>query len=292
MAHRAAPGHTACATSLSSPACRPRPSTGCCTDAQERAPGPSGRSSRRCSTSTGSRPSSASPRAPSCSTSSCRPRPASARLSGRRSKPSCPARDRRRPGRFHLRESAIARRCRPRRHRHSRTHLPRGPAQGAGPSRGGGRVAAAAGAGVPVVTLVTDVRDSGRIAYVGLDNAAAGSTAAYRLAVARGPGGGGAADSEPLQLLRRVGAGGRLHAGPGATRPRAAGGHRERLRRSRRDHGCVGRGGARGLSGAVRGLLVGGGNRHVSGLRAARRCRPFVGHDLDDDNLDLLRTGP
>ena len=30
-----------------------------------------------------------------------------------------------------------------------------------------------------MVTLVTDVRDSGRIAYVGLDNAAAGSTAAY-----------------------------------------------------------------------------------------------------------------
>lgn len=33
--------------------------------------------------------------------------------------------------------------------------------------------------GIPVVTLVTDVRNCPRIAYVGLDNAAAGATAAY-----------------------------------------------------------------------------------------------------------------
>ena len=33
--------------------------------------------------------------------------------------------------------------------------------------------------GIPVVTLVTDVRKSGRIAYAGLDNTAAGATAAY-----------------------------------------------------------------------------------------------------------------
>ena len=29
------------------------------------------------------------------------------------------------------------------------------------------------------MTLVTDIRDSGRIAYVGLDNRSAGATAAY-----------------------------------------------------------------------------------------------------------------
>ena len=106
---------------------------------------------------------------------------ASARLSGRRSKPSCPARDR--PPSGPASTCARAPTCPPPSPSSTpsapRTHLPRGPAQGAGPSRGGGRVAAAAGAGVPVVTLVTDVRDSGRIAYVGLDNAAAGSTAAY-----------------------------------------------------------------------------------------------------------------
>jgi len=38
-----------------------------------------------------------------------------------------------------------------------------------------------AAAGVPVVTLVTDIPGSGRLAYVGMDNRAAGATAAYLL---------------------------------------------------------------------------------------------------------------
>lgn len=45
-------------------------------------------------------------------------------------------------------------------------------------------VAALADAGVPVVTLVTDVPRSRRLAYVGIDNAAAGRTAAYLVAQA------------------------------------------------------------------------------------------------------------
>ena len=36
-----------------------------------------------------------------------------------------------------------------------------------------------AAAGIPVVTLVTDLPASGRLAYVGIDNRAAGATAAY-----------------------------------------------------------------------------------------------------------------
>lgn len=43
-----------------------------------------------------------------------------------------------------------------------------------------------AAAGIPVVTLVTDVRTTGRIAYVGLDNESAGRTAAYLVATALG----------------------------------------------------------------------------------------------------------
>ena len=35
--------------------------------------------------------------------------------------------------------------------------------------------------GIPTVTLVTDVSGSDRVAYVGLDNTAAGATAAYLL---------------------------------------------------------------------------------------------------------------
>lgn len=40
-------------------------------------------------------------------------------------------------------------------------------------------VARVTDAGIPVVTLVTDLPSSGRVAYVGVDNRAAGSTAAY-----------------------------------------------------------------------------------------------------------------
>jgi len=41
-------------------------------------------------------------------------------------------------------------------------------------------------AGIPVVTLVTDINASGRIAYVGLDNQSAGRTAAYLVATTLG----------------------------------------------------------------------------------------------------------
>jgi LacI family transcriptional regulator len=36
-------------------------------------------------------------------------------------------------------------------------------------------------AGIPVVTLVTDIPDSDRLAYIGMDNRAAGATAGYLL---------------------------------------------------------------------------------------------------------------
>jgi len=45
-------------------------------------------------------------------------------------------------------------------------------------------------AGIPVVTLVTDIPASNRCAYVGLDNQSAGATAAYLLAQTLGQGGG------------------------------------------------------------------------------------------------------
>ena len=38
------------------------------------------------------------------------------------------------------------------------------------------------GAGTPVVCMVTDIPDSGRIAYVGIDNAKAGRTAGLLVA--------------------------------------------------------------------------------------------------------------
>ena len=86
--------------------------------------------------------------------------------------------------------------------------------------------------GIPTVTLVTDVGGSGRVAYVGLDNAAAGATAAYLLTRLVGaPGGCRARDAEPPQLPRRAGAARRVP-GPARRRsPRARG--RDRRRRPR-----------------------------------------------------------
>ena len=41
--------------------------------------------------------------------------------------------------------------------------------------------------GIPTVTLVTDVPASRRVAYVGIDNRAAGATAAYLITRTAGP---------------------------------------------------------------------------------------------------------
>lgn len=110
--------------------------------------------------------------------------------------------------------------------------------------------------GVPVVTLVTDVRDSGRAAYVGLDNAAAGATAAYLLSrciatrcsdVTRHP--------QPIPLLRRARARRGVHE---HARPTGAGTkdpHDRRDRRTRRHHGGPRRRGARRAPGHRGGLL-------------------------------------
>ena len=148
--------------------------------------------------------------------------------------------------------------------------------------------------GIPIVTLVTDVSGSNRVAYVGLDNAAAGSTAAYLLAhLLAGAGGAVLATLEPPQLPRRAGAPCRL--------PRAA-----RGRRPGREVVVVGdlhgedapteRAVAVALERGPRVAAVysmGGGTPGSPGPwpPPVPASVPFVGHDLDADNLALLRTG-
>nr|WP_277349687.1 substrate-binding domain-containing protein [Planosporangium thailandense] len=148
--------------------------------------------------------------------------------------------------------------------------------------------------GVPVVTLVTDVHDCPRIAYVGLDNAAAGATAAY--------------------LVSRW-----LPAGTGTvlvTLSRSVFfGERERADAFRHALADLAPGlavvvvtDADGLDEAMRALVrsalaehpevravysVGGGNRAIADELAAAGvdCAVFLGHDLDGHNLQLLRAG-
>jgi LacI family transcriptional regulator len=146
--------------------------------------------------------------------------------------------------------------------------------------------------GIPVVTLVTDLTNSRRAAYVGMDNRAAGETAAYlmgewlgatkatilatlssnrfrgeeereigfrRALRTRYPNLGIVEISEGLGIDQRTGA---LVRKALASNPDIVGAH-----------------------------SIGGGNRAVvEAFRATgRRCQVFVGHDLDADNFALLR---
>jgi LacI family transcriptional regulator len=148
------------------------------------------------------------------------------------------------------------------------------------------------GRGIPVVTLVTDVPDSRRVAYVGIDNRAAGATAAYLLAQWT-PGSTGAV----LTTLSSTAFRGEDDRGAGfrATWTDLAPG--------RPVHEIAGTDGLdASMAHAVGAALdadpgidtvysIGGGN--VATLeafrRAGRTCRAFIAHDLDDDNAALLR---
>ena len=147
--------------------------------------------------------------------------------------------------------------------------------------------------GIPVVTLVTDLPGSRRTAYVGVDNAQAGKSAAYLLTkeLPDGPGTilttrsqedfqgeakrfehfkASIADSRPdLRIYEIVGSAG------------LTGETRQRLR--------VALASARDIAGIY---SMGGGNKAILDVLrddGVPRC-PFVAHDLDRDNLELLRA--
>lgn len=148
--------------------------------------------------------------------------------------------------------------------------------------------------GIPVVTLVTDVPASGRIAYIGLDNAAAGGTAAYLLAHWLGH-----SDAHVLMTLSRSSFFGERE------RAEACEAVLRRIDPGRQVHVVTDTDGLdTALAGRVREALladprlaavysVGGGNRAIAQVFAdlGRDCEAFVAHDLDDDNLALLREG-
>ena len=157
-----------------------------------------------------------------------------------------------------------------------------------------GAVRRAAARGIPAVTLVTDVAGSGRVAYVGLDNAAAGATAAYLLSL----------------LLR-----GRPGPVLASLSHRAFLGEQERVESFRArlaatdpEREVVVVGDVHGDDTAMEGVVdealaahpgvagvysMGGGNAGIARALARRGLAgvPFLGHDLDADNVPLLRAG-
>jgi len=147
--------------------------------------------------------------------------------------------------------------------------------------------------GIPVVTLVTDLPTSLRLAYVGIDNRAAGETAAYLIGEWLGAG--------PASVLVT------LSSNRFRGEEEREIGFRRALRERYPQLSIVevseGNGLDRGTGELVREALtrapdiagvysIGGGNSAV--LRAfeeaGRACRVFVGHDLDADNIALLRA--
>lgn len=160
------------------------------------------------------------------------------------------------------------------------------------------RVAAAidglAERGIPTVTLVTDVHDSRRIAYAGPDHESAGRTAAHL--VHRW---GGREQGTVLVTLSRstfFGERTRVEAfadqvsvdapGLAVRRVTDADGLDESTAAVVADE-------LTGIDDLVGVYSVGGANRAILGSLRAKGITPtvFVGHDLDADNLELLRTG-
>lgn len=146
--------------------------------------------------------------------------------------------------------------------------------------------------GVPVVTLVTDVPGSRRVAYVGIDNRAAGATAAYLVSGWRGSCGPVLAtvsrsdfrgEEDRLRGFRDALAS--LQPGREVVEVTDTDGRDETLHR------------------VVAGVLAerpgidavyscGGGNAATLAAFAesGARCCVFIAHDLDRDNVRLLRT--
>ena len=152
-------------------------------------------------------------------------------------------------------------------------------------------VARLAGAGIPVLTLVTDLPGSSRLSYAGMENRAAGRTAAYLLNFALGKDGGRVlvtlsstqfrGEEERVAGFRDI----LRQEYPGLT-----------IKEISEGFGRDEQTGALASAALARHpdicavYSVGGGNRSLleAFAQANRTCRAFVAHDLDADNRTLL----
>jgi LacI family transcriptional regulator len=148
--------------------------------------------------------------------------------------------------------------------------------------------------GIPVVTLVTDLPGSRRTAYVGVDNRAAGATAAYLVRHWLGRD-----EGRVLVTLSRGFFRGEEEREMGfRTHMRASVPHRPVVEITETD----------GLDSTMRSQVrrvlrrhadiravysIGGGNQATADVFAelGRECQVFVAHDLDEDNVRLLKAG-
>jgi LacI family transcriptional regulator len=146
-------------------------------------------------------------------------------------------------------------------------------------------------AGIPVVTLVTDLPLSRRVAYVGIDNRAAGATAAYLIdqwlgdqpgdvliALSRSAFRGEEEREIGFRVTMRQRAGSRVLIESTDTDGVDDAARESAVRTLR---------GAPGISAVY---SIGGGNRAILDAfkSIGRRCLVFIGHDLDRDNRQLI----
>jgi LacI family transcriptional regulator len=148
------------------------------------------------------------------------------------------------------------------------------------------------GAGIPVVTLVTDLPHSARLAYVGIDNRAAGATAAYLLGQWLGSRSGNV-----LTTISR---------GSFRGEEEREMGFRSTMRLAHPQRSLVEVTDSDGLDATQHDLVIqalkrdddiiavysmGGGNLATLDAFDAlgRECAVFIAHDLDHDNTRLLR---
>lgn len=146
--------------------------------------------------------------------------------------------------------------------------------------------------GIPVVTLVTDIPLSPRIAYVGIDNRAAGSTAAYLIDMMLGDQGGDILIALSRSVFRgeeerEIGFRVALRNRPAPARTLIEQTDTDGLDARVRESTLR----TLELNPGINSVYsIGGGNRAVLEAfdLAGRRCRAFVAHDLDSDNRRLL----
>ena len=148
--------------------------------------------------------------------------------------------------------------------------------------------------GIPVVTLVTDLTTTKRIAYVGLDNQSAGRAAAYLIAKSIGEGVGTVLTSKSNSFFlgeeeREVA----FRATLGRLCPKlcivdANGGSGVHFETARIIQTVV-----EGLDQVRAVYSMGGGNKMILEVLKQNALRPdiFVAHDLDNDNRTLIEQG-